>query len=66
MPIIVIRHENNILTVYANVDDVKVTKGDKVQRNQTIASLSSIDNDAYVHFEVRDGFDSVDPAPYLK
>ncbi|HAB37179.1 MAG TPA: peptidase M23 [Rhodobacteraceae bacterium] len=66
VPIIVIRHENNILTVYANVDDVKVTKGDKVQRNQTIASLSSIDNDAYVHFEVRDGFDSVDPAPYLK
>jgi len=23
-------------------------------------------NDSYVHFEVRKGFDSVDPTPYLQ
>lgn len=64
IPIIVIRHKNNLLTVYANVTDVAVKKGDTVKRGTTIAKLRG-GKDAYVHFEVRKGFDSVDPAPYL-
>ena len=64
VPIIVVRHPDKLLTVYANVDDVQVKKGDTVRRGQTIARLRSGD-DAYVHFEIRDGFDSVDPNPYL-
>lgn len=64
VPIIVIRHPDNLLTVYANVTDVGVEKGDNVKRGQAIAKLRS-GQDAYVHFEVRKGFDSVDPAPYL-
>ena len=54
-----------MLTVYANVDKITVKKGDKVTRGQQIAQLRSGDK-AYVHFEVRDGFDSVDPLPYLE
>lgn len=65
VPIIVIRHDAKLLTVYANVENIEVNKGDKVKRGQTIATLRSGDN-AYVHFEVRDGFDSVDPLPYLQ
>lgn len=65
VPIIVVRHPDNLLTVYANVADVNVQKGDKVQRGQQIAKLRS-GNDAYVHFEVRKGFDSVDPTPYIQ
>lgn len=65
VPIIVIRHDPEILTVYANVTDVSVEKGTKVTRGQSIAKLRS-GNDAYVHFEVRNGFDSVDPMPYLR
>lgn len=64
VPIVVVRHAGNLLTVYANVTDVKVSKGDSVGRGQQIAKLRSGD-DAYVHFEVRQGFDSVDPAPFL-
>lgn len=64
VPIVVVRHANNLLTVYANVTDVAVAKGDNVSRGQNIAKLRSGD-DAYVHFEVRKGFDSVDPNPYL-
>lgn len=64
VPIVVVRHSGNLLTVYANVTDVSVAKGDSVRRGQQIAKLRS-GNDAYVHFEVRDGFDSVDPAPYI-
>lgn len=66
VPIIVVRHVDNILTVYANVDAVQVEKGDRVSRGQSIASLRETETDAYVHFEVRDGFDSVDPAPFLE
>lgn len=65
VPIIVVRHPGNILTVYANVDGIRVKKGDKVKRGQKLAKLRDGD-DAYVHFEVREGFDSVDPSPYLE
>ena len=64
VPIIVVRHPDNLLTVYANVADVAVKKGDSVSRGQSIAKLRAGDN-AYLHFEVRKGFDSVDPTPYL-
>ncbi|MGI9369385.1 MAG: peptidoglycan DD-metalloendopeptidase family protein [Ruegeria sp.] len=65
VPIIVIRHKNDLLTVYANVDAITVKKGARVKRGQKIAALRGGDN-AYVHFEVRKGFESVDPGPYLK
>ncbi|WP_171237700.1 M23 family metallopeptidase [Ruegeria sp. HKCCA5763] len=65
VPIIVVKHKNDLLTVYANVDDITVKKGDRVRRGQKLAQLRGGDN-AYVHFEVRKGFESVDPEPYLK
>lgn len=61
--ILVLRHDSNLMTVYYNVDDVAVSKGAKVTRGQTIAKVPAKDN--FVHFEVRKGFDSVDPMPYL-
>ncbi len=64
IPIVVVRHVDNLLTVYANVTDVSVAKGDSVSRGQSIAKLRSGDN-SFVHFEVRKGFDSVDPNPFL-
>jgi len=66
VPIIVVRHPDNLLTVYANVAGVKVAKGDTVARGQAIAQLRDTADTAYVHFELRDGFDSVDPGPYLE
>ncbi|MFW8592639.1 peptidoglycan DD-metalloendopeptidase family protein [Cribrihabitans neustonicus] len=65
VPIIVIRHDAKLLTVYANVDAIEVQKGDKVARGQKIAALRQSEDDAYVHFEVRDGFESSDPLDYL-
>ncbi|WP_299640992.1 peptidoglycan DD-metalloendopeptidase family protein [uncultured Ruegeria sp.] len=65
VPIIVVKHNNDLLTVYANVDDITVKKGDRIRRGQKLAQLRGGD-DAYVHFEVRKGFESVDPDPYLK
>ncbi|KEJ89456.1 peptidoglycan DD-metalloendopeptidase family protein [Sulfitobacter donghicola] len=64
VPIVVVRHADNLLTVYANVTDVAVKKGDSVSRGQSIAKLRG-GSDSFVHFEVRKGFDSVDPNPFL-
>ena len=64
VPIIVIKHEDNLLTVYSNVGAVAVKKGDQVTRGQKVAEIRR-EGAAALHFEVREGFDSVDPAPYL-
>lgn len=64
VPILVIRHPGNLLTIYANIDKIAVKKGDKVRRGQVIAKVRKA-SPSFVHFEVRKDFDSVDPMPYL-
>ena len=64
-PIIVLRHADGILTVYAGVDGLKVAKGDKVSKGQTIAVVRAAAT-SFVHFEVRKGVDSLDPLPYVQ
>lgn len=65
VPILVVRHENNLLTVYANIDDIRVERGARVSRGQVLATVRRGDP-SFLHFEVREGFDSVDPMPYLQ
>lgn len=65
VPILVIRHENNLLTVYANIDNIRVERGARVTRGQPIAVVRRGDP-PFLHFEVREGYDSVDPMPYLQ
>ena len=65
MPIIVVKHPDNLLTVYANVGNITVKKGDSVSRGQKLATVRSGES-SYLHFEVRKGFESVDPLPYLQ
>ncbi len=65
VPILVIRHADNLLTVYGGIDAVSVSKGATVKRGQSIAKVRS-GSPAFLHFEVRKGFDSVDPTKYLQ
>ncbi|SMO43483.1 Murein DD-endopeptidase MepM and murein hydrolase activator NlpD, contain LysM domain [Thalassovita litoralis] len=65
VPILLIKHDNNLLTVYANVDAISVKKGDTIKRGQSVGKIRAGQSN-YVHFEVRKGFDAVDPTPYLK
>lgn len=62
VPIVVVRHDDGLMTVYAGIDKLTVSKGDSVKRGQSIGSARS---NGLVHFEVRKGFDSVDPEDYL-
>jgi murein DD-endopeptidase MepM/ murein hydrolase activator NlpD len=65
VPIVVIRHDGGLLTVYAGLDALKVKKGDKVSRGQAIGVVRKADP-AFLHFEVRKGVDSLDPMTYLQ
>jgi LysM repeat protein len=65
VPIMVIKHPDNVLTVYANANNIIVKKGDSVSRGQKIAELPQ-KAPISLHFEVRKGFNSVDPMDYLR
>ena len=62
VPIVVVRHDGGLMTVYAGIDKLSVGKGDSVKAGQSIGAAR---NSGVVHFEVRKGFDSVDPEDYL-
>ncbi len=64
VPILVLRHPNNVLTVYANIDNITVEKGDRVSRGQKIAVVRD-GSPSFLHFQVREGTESVDPEGYL-
>ncbi len=63
--IVVLRHSNGLLTVYAGVDGLKVAKGASVSRGQAFATVRAADP-SMLHFEIRKGVDSVDPMTYLQ
>lgn len=65
--IVLVRHENEFLTVYGRIDDVVVTKGDRVERGQVIAKVADLKppRKAALHFEIRRGPESVDPEQFI-
>lgn len=62
VPILVLRHDDNLLTVYAGIEDLTVAKGDRVEPGAAVAKVRS---GGALHFEVREGFEAVDPEGYL-
>lgn len=62
VPIVVVRHEGDLMTVYTGLDGLDVAKGDRVSTGQSIGKAGS---GGFVHFEVRRGFESVNPERYL-
>ena len=61
-PIIVVRHEGDLMSVYTNLGEVAVAKGDSVEAGQSLGQAGSA---GFVHFEIRRGFESVDPEGML-
>ena len=63
--IVLLRHDNKLYTVYANINAGDLQKGARIGRGETIGKIAG-GNPPYVHFEVRNGTDAVDPTPYLQ
>ena len=62
--IVVLKHPGNILTVYANLTNIKVSTNQNVNRGDILGEIPNGDP-PYLHFEIREGFESVDPLEYL-
>ena len=62
---LLVRHADDLITVYTHLDGITVKKGDSISRGQTIGKVRKGDP-AFLHFEVRKGFESTDPMPYLQ
>ncbi|MDO5659337.1 MAG: M23 family metallopeptidase [Paracoccus sp. (in: a-proteobacteria)] len=60
--IVVLRHSDGLLTVYAGLGQVSVAQGAQVSAGQ---SLGSAGGTGSLHFEVRRGYESVNPEDYL-
>jgi septal ring factor EnvC (AmiA/AmiB activator) len=64
--IVIIRHIDGFITVYASLKEVRVAKGDAVQARQVIGTaLSSQNGNAIVHFEVWQGKEKQNPETWL-
>ncbi|MGQ9804819.1 MAG: murein hydrolase activator EnvC family protein [Chlorobiales bacterium] len=64
--IVIVRHANAYLTVYANLSEVKVTKGENVSAGQALGLVGkSAQGGGMVHFEVWHGRNKYDPELWL-
>ncbi|CZT35124.1 peptidoglycan DD-metalloendopeptidase family protein [Rhizobium sp. 9140] len=65
---VLVRHDDGTVTVYGNASELKVQRGQKIQRGQTLAAsgMSGTATQPQVHFEVRKNATAVNPATYLE
>lgn len=62
--VIVISHDNDLLTIYEYVDDIQIPEGTDVSAGDKIAYILS-PSPGHLHFELRQGFDPIDPEPFF-
>ncbi len=62
--IVVIRHEDGLLTVYTNLENLTVSKNDRVEKGDNIGKVRDADP-GFMHFEVRRGLQALDPGDFL-
>lgn len=64
--LLIIKHNNNVLSAYAHNDRILVKEGQKVSRGQQIAEMGNSDSERVkLHFEIRYQGKPVDPTKYL-
>ena len=64
--LVVLKHDNGVITVYAHTRNILVKEQQAVARGQRIAELGSTDSERpKLHFQIRKGAAAVDPLLYL-
>ena len=62
--IVLVRHQDDLMTTYSTLSDVSVQKGDTVRAGQSLGTVAPRD-EPELQFDVFRGTESVDPTPYL-
>jgi len=60
---IVIKHNDEIFTVYAKLNEILPNVGDRIEKGQAIARVNGEDNT--LHFEIRRGDTYLDPTEFI-
>lgn len=62
-----VHHEGGVVTLYAHCSRVSVSSGAAVRKGDKLGEVGSTGNATgpHLHFELHDGEDYLDPAPYL-
>jgi murein DD-endopeptidase MepM/ murein hydrolase activator NlpD len=65
--LVLVRHPNGYVSVYAHNGEIKVKRGESVKRGQVIAASGSSGNvtSPQLHFQIRKGSQAVDPMKVL-
>lgn len=64
--LIIIKHDNNLLSAYAHNSKILVKEGQSVKQGEKIAEMGNSDSSSVkLHFEIRQQGKPVDPTPYL-
>ncbi|OCJ12213.1 peptidoglycan-binding protein [Rhizobium sp. AC27/96] len=65
---VLVRHDDGTVTVYGHADALSVTRGQKVQRGQTLATsgMSGNVSQPQLHFEVRKNSAPINPMTFLE
>jgi lipoprotein NlpD len=64
--LVIVKHNNNLLSAYAHNKTILVKEGQTVNRGQKIAEMGNSDTDSVkLHFEIRQQGKPVDPAKFL-
>jgi lipoprotein NlpD len=65
--LIIIKHDDDILSVYGHNRELLVTEGQKISAGEIISTMGQTDDgNIHLHFEIRKKGLSVDPMSYFK
>jgi murein DD-endopeptidase MepM/ murein hydrolase activator NlpD len=62
--IVLVRHQDDLITTYSTLSNVTVSEGDRVQAGEVLGQVAPRDNPE-LQFDVFRGTTSVDPTPYI-
>ncbi len=65
--VVLVRHQDGVITVYAHLDQITVKRGDIVTAGQKIGTVGKTGNvkEPQLHFKINKGKTPVDPTKYL-
>ena len=63
--VLIIEHQHNYITVYANLSDLKVKAGQKVRMQERVSVLNDIAGREGLYFELRRGGEPIHPERWL-
>lgn len=66
--VVLVKHDNGTMTVYAHLDKVSVKKGDAIRAGQRLGTVGQTGTvkEPQLHFEIRKGRKPIDPGKYLE